>query len=252
MSISEKQLLVSNDDGVYAPGLAALASSLKNIAQLTVVAPDRNHSGASNALTLENPLRIQQLDNKFIAVSGTPTDCVHLALNELCTETPDLVVSGINNGANMGDDVLYSGTVAAAMEGRFLGLPALAVSLVGKVHFESAAFYAKQLVEKLIQQPLSADQVLNVNVPDLPLAQIKGIKVTRLGKRHQAEMIEKGVDPRGRDIYWVGPPGEIADAGEGTDFHAIENGYVSITPLKVDLTATEQLQNLQDWLSPTH
>lgn len=241
-------LLLSNDDGVYAPGLDALYQSLRLISDVTVVAPDRNHSGASNALTLENPLRIQLLSNGFTAVSGTPTDCVHLALNELCKVAPRMVVSGINAGANMGDDVLYSGTVAAAMEGRFLGLPAMAVSLVGKTHYQSAALYAKLLVEKLLSTPLAQDQVLNVNVPDLPFDQIKGIKVTRLGKRHQAEMIETGVDPRGREIFWVGPPGKIADAGEGTDFYAIEHGYVSITPLKIDLTATEQLNNLTAWL----
>lgn len=242
-------LLISNDDGVYAPGLVALYNALSTISALTVVAPERNHSGASNALTLENPLRIQQLDNGFIAVSGTPTDCVHLALNELCDVTPSMVVSGINAGANMGDDVLYSGTVAAAMEGRFLGLPAMAVSLVGKNHYQSAALYAKQLVEKLLVLPLPQDQVLNVNVPDLPFEDIKGIKVTRLGKRHQAELIEKSLDPRGREIFWVGPPGKIADAGEGTDFHAIEQGYVSITPLKIDLTATEQLDDLAQWVA---
>ncbi|MGB5445642.1 MAG: 5'/3'-nucleotidase SurE [Psychromonas sp.] len=241
-------LLISNDDGVYAPGLSALYHALKDLVDVKVVAPERNHSGASNALTLENPLRMQYLDNGFIAVNGTPTDCVHLALNEICCTAPKLVVSGINDGANMGDDVLYSGTVAAAMEGRFLGLPAIAISLTGKTHFESAAFYAQQLVEKLLAQPLSANQVLNVNVPDLPLAEIKGIKVTRLGKRHKAELIEKSIDPRGREIFWVGPPGKIADAGDGTDFYAIEHGYVSITPLKVDLTATEQLSNLARWL----
>ncbi|WP_372883057.1 5'/3'-nucleotidase SurE [Psychromonas sp.] len=241
-------ILISNDDGVYAPGLSALYQALKDLSEVKVVAPDRNHSGASNALTLENPLRIQYLENGFISVSGTPTDCVHLALNEVCLSAPELVVSGINDGANMGDDTLYSGTVAAAMEGRFLGLPAIAISLAGKTHFESAAFYAKQLVEKLLAQPLSANQVLNVNVPDLPLEEIKGIKVTRLGKRHKAEMIEKSYDPRGREIFWVGPPGAIAEAGDGTDFHAIENGYVSITPLKIDLTASEQLSNLARWL----
>jgi len=242
-------LLISNDDGVYAPGLAALFDALTEIMTVMVVAPDRNHSGASNALTLENPLRLQRLSNGFIAVSGTPTDCVHLALNELCDVPPKMVVSGINDGANMGDDVLYSGTVAAAMEGRFLGLPAMAVSLVGKNHYQSASQYAQILVEKLLASPLPSDQVLNVNVPDLPFSEIKGIKVTRLGKRHQAEMIETNIDPRGRKIFWVGPPGKIADAGEGTDFHAIEQGYVSITPLKIDLTATEQLNNLTDWLT---
>ncbi|MEI6896997.1 MAG: 5'/3'-nucleotidase SurE [Psychromonas sp.] len=241
-------LLISNDDGVYAPGLTALVKSLTSIADVSVVAPDRNHSGASNALTLENPLRIQKLKNGFIAVSGTPTDCVHLALNELCSSPPLMVVSGINDGANMGDDVLYSGTVAAAMEGRFLGLPAMAISLAGKKHYQSAAQYALLLVKKLLAHPLPKNQVLNVNVPDLPFNEIKGIKVTRLGKRHQAEMIEKDIDPRGREIFWIGPPGKVADAGEGTDFHAIEQGYVSITPLKIDLTASEQLNNLTLWL----
>ena len=244
-------LLISNDDGVLAPGLLALQQQLSQISgvQTMVVAPERNHSGASNSLTLEQPLRKQQLQNGFIAVNGTPTDCVHLALNKLCKMVPSLVVSGINDGANMGDDVLYSGTVAAAMEGRFLGLPAVAVSLAGSNHYESAAGYAKQLIERLLAFPLAQHQVLNINVPDLPFEQIKGIKVTRLGKRHQAEMVEESVDPRGREIFWVGPPGNIADAGEGTDFYAVENGYVSITPLKVDLTATEQLPILKQWLS---
>lgn len=246
-------LLISNDDGVRASGLLTLQQHLSQIidVETMVVAPERNHSGASNSLTLEQPLRKQHLENGFISVNGTPTDCVHLALNELCSTPPKLVVSGINAGANMGDDVLYSGTVAAAMEGRFLGLPAVAVSLVGSVNYESAARYAKQLVEHLLSSPLPQHQVLNINVPDLPYEQIKGIKVTRLGKRHQAEMIEKSTDPRGREIFWVGPPGKIADAGEGTDFHAIEHGYVSVTPLKVDLTATEQLPILAEWLS-TH
>ncbi|HIP76683.1 MAG TPA: 5'/3'-nucleotidase SurE [Psychromonas hadalis] len=241
-------ILLSNDDGVFAPGLAALYKGLASLDKLDVFAPSQNHSGASNALTLENPLRIQRLENGFNAVTGTPTDCVHLALNEICTQVPKLVVSGINDGANLGDDVLYSGTVAAAMEGRFLGLPAVAVSLVGNKHYESAALYAKQIVEKLLITPVQQHQVLNVNVPDLPFDDIKGIKITRLGKRHKAEKIEKGIDPRGKPIYWVGPPGEIADAGEGTDFHAIEHGYVSITPIKVDLTAFDQINELQQWL----
>lgn len=244
-------LLISNDDGVRAPGLLALQKQLSQISgvETMVVAPERNHSGASNSLTLELPLRKQRLENGFIAVNGTPTDCVHLALNKLCPVPPKLVVSGINDGANMGDDVLYSGTVAAAMEGRFLGLPAVAVSLAGSKHYESAARYAKQLVERLLKFPLAQHQVLNINVPDLPFEQIRGIKITRLGKRHQAEMIEESVDPRGKQIFWIGPPGHIADAGEGTDFYAIEQGYVSITPLKVDLTATEQLPILTQWLN---
>ncbi|MDN2663841.1 5'/3'-nucleotidase SurE [Psychromonas sp. 14N.309.X.WAT.B.A12] len=244
-------LLLSNDDGVLAPGLSALHKHLSQIddTETMVVAPERNHSGASNSLTLEQPLRKNLLDNGFISVNGTPTDCVHLALNKLCSTPPKLVVSGINAGANMGDDVLYSGTVAAAMEGRFLGLPAVAVSLDGTEHYESAARYAKKLVEHLLASPLAQHQVLNINVPDLPFEQIKGIKVTRLGKRHQAEMIEESIDPRGREIFWVGPPGHIADAGEGTDFHAVEHGYVSITPIKVDLTAIEQLPIVDKWLN---
>jgi len=244
-------LLISNDDGVLAPGLLALHDALAQIPDndVMVVAPERNHSGASNSLTLEQPLRQQRLANGFTAVNGTPTDCVHLALNELCASTPKLVVSGINAGANMGDDVLYSGTVAAAMEGRFLGLPAVAVSLNGQQHYESAAVYAKQIVEGLLANALPQHQVLNINVPDLPLADIKGIKVTRLGKRHKAELIEKAQDPRGREIFWIGPPGEIADAGEGTDFHAVQQGYVSVTPLKVDLTAFEQLSVVDTWLT---
>jgi len=244
-------ILISNDDGVLAPGLLALQQQLSQIVDIEtmVVAPERNHSGASNSLTLEQPLRKQQLPNGFISVNGTPTDCVHLALNELCKTPPKLVVSGINAGANLGDDVLYSGTVAAAMEGRFLGLPAVAVSLVGSKHYDSAALYAKQLVSHLLQSPLAEKQVLNINVPDLPFSDIKGVKITRLGKRHQAEKILKNLDPRGNEIFWIGPPGEIADAGEGTDFHAIEHGYVSITPIKVDLTATEQLPLLEQWLS---
>ncbi|AGH81945.1 stationary-phase survival protein SurE [Psychromonas sp. CNPT3] len=245
-------LLLSNDDSVHAQGLNALYLALKKRNKVIVVAPDRNHSGASHALSLEDPLRMQVLKNGFVAVSGTPTDCVHLALNVICKEKPQMVVSGINHGANMGDDVLYSGTVAAAMEGRFLGLPAMAISLAGKEHFASAAFYAQLLVEKLLHHALDADQVLNVNVPDLPLDKIKGIKVTRLGKRHQAEMCAESKDPRGRKIFWVGPPGKIADAGEGTDFHAINQGYVSITPLKIDLTATEQLAPLADWLATSN
>jgi len=244
-------LLISNDDGVLAPGLSALHAALTEINALEclVVAPERNHSGASHSLTLELPLRKQDLANGFVAVNGTPTDCVHLALNELCETAPKLVVSGINAGANMGDDVLYSGTVAAAMEGRFLGLPAVAVSLDGGQHYESAAVYAKKIVEGLLADALPQHQVLNINVPDLPLAEIKGIKVTRLGKRHKAELIEKAQDPRGREIFWIGPPGEIADAGEGTDFHAVQQGYVSVTPLKVDLTAFDQLPVVDTWLT---
>ncbi|QDF67820.1 5'/3'-nucleotidase SurE [Shewanella sp. SNU WT4] len=244
------QILVSNDDGVQAPGIAALTNALSLLGQVLTVAPDRNCSAASNSLTLTNPLRIHRLDNGYIQVNGTPTDCVHLAIRELCLSEPDIVVSGINAGANMGDDTLYSGTIAAAMEGRFLGYPAIAISLVGRdlVHYDSAAWYAHRIVQGLLSQPLRGNQILNVNVPDLPLDQIKGIKVTRLGARHKAEGIVATTDPAGRPIFWLGPPGAVQDAGEGTDFDAINQGYVSITPLTVDLTAYQQLSSLNDWV----
>ncbi|MCT7940822.1 MULTISPECIES: 5'/3'-nucleotidase SurE [Shewanella] len=244
-------ILVSNDDGVNAPGIIALTDALKAFANVLTVAPDRNCSGASNSLTLTNPLRINSLDNGYISVNGTPTDCVHLAIRQLCVAEPEIVVSGINAGANMGDDTLYSGTIAAAMEGRFLGLPAIAISLAGKKlqHYDSAAEYAVRIVKSLLRHPIESNQILNVNVPDLPLDQIKGIKVTRLGARHKAEGMVKTTDPAGKDIYWLGPVGVEQDAGEGTDFGAIAAGFVSITPLTVDLTAYNQLSTLADWVT---
>ncbi|WP_088210807.1 5'/3'-nucleotidase SurE [Shewanella sp. Shew256] len=244
------RILVSNDDGVNAPGIRALTEALAEIATVMTVAPDRNCSGASNSLTLTNPLRINRLDNGYISVHGTPTDCVHLAIRELCDGEPDMVVSGINAGANMGDDTLYSGTVAAAMEGRFLGFPAVAISLNGKAlkHYHTAAVYARRIVQGLLAHPIASDQILNINVPDLPLNEIKGIRVTRLGARHKAEGIVRTQDPAGREIFWLGPPGVEQDASEGTDFHAVAHGYVSITPLTVDLTAYRQLSVLQDWV----
>jgi 5'-nucleotidase len=244
-------ILVSNDDGVNAPGIIALSDALKAFAKVLTVAPDRNCSGASNSLTLTNPLRINTLNNGYVSVNGTPTDCVHLAIRQLCKVDPDIVVSGINAGANMGDDTLYSGTVAAAMEGRFLGLPAIAISLVGKnlQHYQSAADYAARIVKNLLAHPIESNQILNVNVPDLPLEQIKGIKVTRLGARHKAEGMVKTQDPAGKDIYWLGPVGAEQDSGEGTDFGAVADGYVSITPLTVDLTAYNQLTKLADWVT---
>ena len=243
-------ILVSNDDGVNAPGIKALTDALSTIANVLTVAPDRNCSGASNSLTLTNPLRINRLDNSYVSVNGTPTDCVHLAIRQLCDVEPHIVVSGINAGANMGDDTLYSGTVAAAMEGRFLGLPAIAISLVGHKgeHYHSAAVYAVKLVKGLLAHPLPKDQILNVNVPDVPLDQIKGIKVTRLGARHKAEGMVRTLDPAGREIFWLGPPGATQDASDGTDFGAVAQGYVSITPLTVDLTAYSQLSGLQNWI----
>lgn len=243
-------ILVSNDDGVLAPGIRILAEELAKIADITVVAPDRNRSGASNSLTLHQPLRAKQLDNGYYSVDGTPTDCVHLAITGLLNPVADMVVSGINDGANLGDDVLYSGTVAAAMEGRYLGLPAIAFSMVGDSikHYETAATIARQLVMKLSVNKLPAQTILNVNVPDLPLDEIMGLQVTRLGTRHGAEPIVKEYDPRGRTIYWVGPPGPEADAGPGTDFHAVKTGYVSITPLHLDLTHYKLFDQLSQWL----
>jgi 5'-nucleotidase len=243
-------ILLSNDDGYQAPGLAALAAALGEVADITVVAPDRDRSGASNSLTLEQPLRARPQPNGFISVEGTPTDCVHLAITGLLDEEPDMVVSGINAGANMGDDVLYSGTVAAATEGRFLGLPAVAVSITSHSpsHFDTAARVVRELVERLKTQPLAADSILNVNVPDLPYDQLRGMQATRLGHRHKAEPVVRAEDPRGRPIYWVGPAGPEADAGPGTDFHAVREGYVSITPLQVDLTRHHAVAEVEAWL----
>jgi 5'-nucleotidase len=244
-------ILLSNDDGYEAPGIVCLAQALATIAQLTVVAPDRNRSGASNSLTLENPIRAHTMANGVIRVDGTPTDCVHLAITGLLSQEPDMVISGINAGANLGDDVIYSGTVAAAMEGRFLGLPAIAVSMVGHapVNYVTAAQCVVRLVQHLVRHPLPVDTILNVNVPDRPYEQLAGYQTTRLGHRHKAEPVVKSQDPRGRDIYWVGPAGEEADAGPGTDFHAIRQGCVSVTPLHVDLTRYAAMQDLQAWLS---
>ncbi len=244
-------ILVSNDDGYLAPGLACLAQSLNQFAEVTVVAPDRNRSGASNSLTLKNPLRVHQAANGFHYVEGTPTDCVHLAITGYVKPTPDMVVAGINNGANLGDDVLYSGTVAAATEGRFLGLPAIAVSLAGEQvsHYSSAATTVIELLSKMKQHPLPADTILNVNVPDLPYDKIKGWQVTRLGQRHKSEPIIKSQTPSGEEIYWVGPAGQGDDAGEGTDFYAVANGYISVTPIKIDLTAYTSIDSLKHWLN---
>lgn len=243
-------ILVSNDDGVYAPGLATLVNELLNCASVKVMAPDRNRSGASNSLTLDQPVRIKQLENGFYSVEGTPTDCVHVALTGFLESHVDMVVSGINDGANLGDDILYSGTVAAAMEGRFLGLPAMAVSMVGSniQHYQTGAVIARQLVNQLTKNSLPRETILNVNVPDLPLEQIKGIQVTRLGKRHNAQPTVKELDPRGRPIYWVGPPGHEADAGPGTDFFAISHGYVSVTPLQLDMTHYKIFDQVASWM----
>lgn len=244
-------ILLSNDDGYLAEGLAALAGALSKLAEISVVAPDKNRSAASNSLTLELPLRAHLADNGFIKVDGTPTDCVHLAITGLLAKEPDMVIAGINHGSNLGDDVIYSGTVAAATEGRFLGLPAIAISLASTdepVHFDTAAHVAVILLRQLIDKPLPQDILLNVNVPDVSLKDLKGFQATRLGQRHKSEPVIKHKDPRGRAIYWVGPPGAEQDAGPGTDFFAINSGYVSVTPLQLDLTRYDRINSIKDWL----
>lgn len=244
------KILVSNDDGYLATGINVLADALEKIADIVVVAPDRNRSAASNSLTLNDPLRISKTGENRYCVNGTPSDCVHLALTGFLEEEPDLVVSGINHGANLGDDVIYSGTVAAAMEGRFLGFPTIAVSLVGRspTHFETAGRVAAELVQRLQKHSLPKEFILNVNVPDRPYEDLTGMVVSRLGFRHKSEPVVKSLDPHGRTIYWVGPAGPGQDAGPGTDFHALERGAVAITPLKVDLTRHEALPQLEEWL----
>ncbi len=244
------RILVSNDDGYQARGIRCLAEALRSIADVTVVAPERNRSGASNSLTLEYPLRATEVSPGVTFVDGTPTDCVHLALTGLLEFAPDMVVAGINAGANLGDDVLYSGTVAAATEGRFLGYPAIAVSLAGEalIHYETAARAAIMLIKQLQRDPLPADTILNVNVPNILWEQIEGFEATRLGRRHKAEAVIKTQDPRGRDIYWVGPAGLEQDAGPGTDFHAIRYNRVSVTPIQIDLTRYTALEQVANWL----
>ena len=247
------KILVSNDDGYRAEGIACLRTAMLALGEVTVVAPDRNRSGASNSLTLDVPLRTGEVSPGVHWVAGTPTDCVHLALSGLLEGQFDLVASGINDGPNLGDDVLYSGTVAAAMEGRFLGLPAIAVSLDtrrgGGRHFDTAAEFARRLVLGLAASPLPAGLILNVNVPDLPLADVRGVRATRLGSRHRSEPVVEARDPKGGRVYWVGPSGASADAGEGTDFHAVANGYVSVTPLAIDLTRHAELPRIAGWLA---
>jgi 5'-nucleotidase len=243
------RILLSNDDGYQARGLRTLAEHLADIADVTVVAPDRNRSGASNSLTLETPLRVERAGDSVYYVNGTPTDCVHIAITGLLDEPPDMLISGINNGANLGDDVLYSGTVAAAMEGRFLGIPSLAVSLVlaeGE-HYETAATLVRRLVERNLTDPLPTDTILNVNVPDVPAGEIKGIRTTRLGFRHKSEPVVRALDPKNRPIYWIGPAGAGQDAGPGTDFFAVAEGFVSVSPIKVDLTAHSAIESLDGW-----
>ncbi|MEA9828107.1 5'/3'-nucleotidase SurE [Xanthomonas campestris pv. raphani] len=247
------RVLVSNDDGVDAPGIQILAEALRRAGhEVMVVAPDRDRSGASNSLTLDVPIRTRRIDAQTCAVAGTPTDCVHLALTGMLDYDPDIVVSGINNSANLGDDVIYSGTVSAAMEGRFLGLPAVAVSLVTQNHeahhFETAARAAVEILARLKADPLPADTILNVNVPDLAWADVLGFEVTRLGNRHRSEPCVPQSDPRGRTVYWIGPAGPEQDAGAGTDFHAVRTGHISITPIHVDLTRYQALDTVAGWV----
>jgi 5'-nucleotidase len=244
------RILVSNDDGYFAPGITLLAEALRALGEVTVVAPERDRSGASNSLTLDRPLSVRKAANGYFFVNGTPTDCVHIAVTGLLDFMPDLVVSGVNLGANMGDDTIYSGTVAAASEGFLLGIPSIAFSLTSKTgtHFESAIGVALQMVERLKRSPLGEPMLLNVNVPDVPPASLGGLEVTRLGKRHKAEPVVKMQTPRGETAYWVGPAGGAADAGPGTDFHAVEQGKVSVTPLRLDLTHHTQLSKAKEWL----
>ena len=245
------KILVSNDDGYFAPGITLLAEALRQLGEVTVVAPERDRSGASNSLTLDRPLTVRRAPNGYFSVNGTPTDCVHIAVTGLLDFTPDVVVSGVNLGANMGDDTIYSGTVAAAVEGYLLGIPSVAVSLTSKVgeHFESAIGIALQMVERLRRTPFGEPVLLNVNVPDIPAGELRGIDITRLGKRHKAEPVVKLQTPRGETAYWIGPAGGAADAGPGTDFHAVEAGRVSVTPLRMDLTHGAQLARAKEWLA---
>jgi len=244
------RILLSNDDGYFAPGLTALADELKNIADVVVVAPERDRSGASNSLTLDRPLIVKRSSSGFLNVNGTPTDCVHLAVTGLLDYLPDMVISGINHGANMGDDTVYSGTVAAAMEGFLLGIPSIAISLASKQggHYPDAARVARSLVEKHRDDPFGHATLLNVNVPDLPYEQFQGYEVTRLGRRHKAEGVVEATNPRGQSVYWIGAAGDAQDAGEGTDFHAVASNRVSITPLQIDLTHYRDMDGVREWL----
>ncbi len=246
------RILISNDDGYFAPGIEALAAVAREFGEVTVVAPERDRSGASNSLTLDRPLLVRTAASGFMYLNGTPTDCVHLAVTGLLDDKPDLVLSGINDGANMGDDTIYSGTVAAAMEGYQLGVPSIAFSLArrGQEHLATAASVARDLLKQLVQRPLHGPLLLNVNVPACPLSELRGVQVTRLGRRHLAEPTVRARSPRGDTIYWIGPAGAAKEAGPGTDFHAVDNGWASITPLDIDLTAAHALGQVRDWLGP--
>jgi 5'-nucleotidase len=245
------RILLSNDDGYFAPGLAVLAATLASKGhEITVVAPERDRSGASNSLTLDRPLMVRTTPGGFHYVNGTPTDCVHLAVTGLLPALPDMVISGINLGANMGDDTVYSGTVAAATEGFLLGIPSVAVSLanIQDEHFQTAADFVADLAERFATRPFPEHVLLNVNVPDLPADRIQGVEVTRLGRRHKAQDTVKTVNPRNQTMYWVGAAGAAQDAGPGTDFNAVAQGRISITPLQLDLTRYNQMGVVEDWL----
>ena len=245
------KILVSNDDGYFAPGITLLAEALRQLGDVTVVAPERDRSGASNSLTLDRPLTVRRAPNGYYSVNGTPTDCVHIAVTGLLDFLPDMVVSGVNLGANMGDDTIYSGTVAAAAEGYLLGIPSVALSLTSKTgeHFQSAIGIALQIVERFRRRPFADPLLLNVNVPDVAPAMLRGVEVTRLGRRHKAEPVVKLQTPRGETAYWIGPAGGAADAGPGTDFHAVEAQRVSVTPLWMDLTHNAQLPRVKEWMA---
>ncbi|WP_027823819.1 5'/3'-nucleotidase SurE [Laribacter hongkongensis] len=246
------RFLLSNDDGYFAPGIEALAAGLATLGTVTVVAPERDRSGASNSLTLDRPLMLRRAPNGFYFVNGTPTDCVHLAVTGMLDQQPDMVISGINHGANMGDDTVYSGTVAAATEGFLLGVPSLAVSLAAKPgeHLDTAVQVTLDIVQRMMDRPFTEPTLLNINVPDRPFHELRGTVATRLGRRHHAEPVVKSVNPRGDVVYWVGAAGPAQDAGEGTDFHAVREGFVSVTPLSIDLTGYRQLAELPAWLNP--
>ena len=244
------RILISNDDGYFAPGLNILAEHLAEIAEITVVAPERNRSGASNSLTLDRPLSVKKASNGFFYVNGTPTDCVHIALTGLMDIMPDMVISGINDGANMGDDTIYSGTVAAAMEGYLLGIPSFAISMSqhNATHFETAARVTVELVQQYLSDNFNSPTLLNINVPDVPYDELQGRTVTRLGKRHKAEPVIQLKTPRNETVYWVGAAGKPNDGGEGTDFYAVMHNIVSISPIQVDLTKHSQMAEIRQWL----
>jgi 5'-nucleotidase len=244
------RILLSNDDGYFAPGLAALAEALSGLGELVVVAPEQNRSGASNSLTLDRPLMLKQAASGFFFVNGTPTDCVHLAVTGMLDSLPDIIVSGINSGANMGDDTIYSGTVAAATEGYLLGIPSIAISMTSfaGLNYASAGRVARELVERYVNNPIQGPVLLNVNVPDIPYEQLTGMEVTRLGRRHKAEPVVRMTSPRQETMYWIGAAGAAADAGPGTDFYAVEQRRVSVTPLQIDLTHMSQLSAIRQWI----